>query len=167
MLTVLHARDPVWNDAAQTSLNLWVTFEETAQTLGEIPFTASPADNEDYGRELFARAVALEFGPIAEPTTPALAQAAVLNRTRLSALATATISTLQPALDTLQDAVRLSLATEEETASLPFKQAELDAWRSYRVYLSRVETQPGYPAIIEWPLAPTVPFSPDAESDPD
>jgi hypothetical protein len=166
MLTVLNARDPVWNDAAQTSLNLWVTFEETAETLGEMPFTASPADNEAYGRELFERAVALEFGPIAEPSTPALAQAAVLNRARLSALATATITALQTALETLQDAVRLNLATAAEADSLPLKQAELDAWRTYRVYLSRIETQPGYPASIEWPLAPAVPFSLDAEPAP-
>lgn len=163
MLTVLNARDPVWNDAAQTSLNLWVTFEETAQTLGEMPFTASPADNEEYGRDLFARAVALEFGPIAAPSEPALAQAAELNRARLSAQATGTINALQPAFDTLQDAVRLNLATSEETASLPLKQAELDAWRSYRVYLSRIETQAGYPTSIEWPPAPAAPFSLDAE----
>lgn len=163
MLTVLNARDPVWNDAAQTSLNLWVTFEATAETLGEIPFTASPADNEDYGRELFARAVALEFGPIAPPSTPALAQAAGLTRARLSALATTTINTLQTALETLQDAVRMSLATAPEADSLPLKQAKLDAWRTYRVYLSRIETQAGYPASIEWPPAPAEPFSLDAE----
>lgn len=165
MLTVLNARNPVWNDAAQTSLNLWVTFEETAETLGEMPFTASPADNEDYGRALFERAVALEFGPISAPPAPALAlaQTAELNRTRLSALATATISTLQTALETLQDAVRLSLATTAEADSLPLKQAELEAWRTYRVYLSRIETQPGYPTSIEWPPAPAVPFSLEAE----
>jgi hypothetical protein len=157
MLTVESAREPSWN-VERTAITLLVVFEEHAATLGAIPFTASPEDSEAYGRELFARAVALEFGPVLEPETPALAQAALLNRGRLSALATSTISTLQPALETLQDAVRLGLATDQEAAALPLKQAELDAWCSYRVYLSRIETQPGYPASIEWPVAPAVPF---------
>lgn len=157
MLTVESASEPSWN-VERTAITLLVVFEEHAATLGAIPFTASPEDSEAYGRELFARAVTLEFGPILEPETPALAQAALLTRARLSALATSTISTLQPALETLLDAVRLNLATEAEAASLPLKQAELDAWCSYRVYLSRIETQAGYPAVIQWPSAPAVPF---------
>lgn len=47
--------------------------------LGIIPFTASPDDPEDYGRELFARAKAGEFGPIADyvdPITPEQRKAA-------------------------------------------------------------------------------------------
>jgi hypothetical protein len=157
MLTVESAREPCWT-VERTAITLQVIFEEHAATLGAIPFTASPEDNEGYGRELFARALALEFGPIEEPSTATLAQAATLTRSRLSAVATATISPLQTAIETLQDAVRLSLSTVEEEASLPLKQDELDAWRRYRVYLSRIETQAGYPASIEWPLAPAVPF---------
>jgi hypothetical protein len=157
MLTVQSAREPRWN-VERSAITLLVVFEQHAATLGAIPFTASPEDSEAYGRELFTRAVALEFGPIEDPSTSTLAQAALLTRARLSALATATISTLQPALDTLQDAVRLSLATAEETASLPLKQAELDAWCSYRVYLSRIDTQPGFPLSVEWPEAPVARF---------
>lgn len=157
MLIVESAREPRWN-VDRTAITLQVIFAEHAATVGEIPFTASPEDNEAHGRELFARAQALEFGPLLEPETPALAQAALLTCARLSAVATATINDQQTALETLQDAVRLYLATEAEAASLPLKQAELDAWCSYRVYLSRIETQPGYPASIEWPPAPAVPF---------
>jgi hypothetical protein len=158
MLTVESASEPRWN-VERTTITLLVVFEEHSATLGAIPFTASPEDNEAYGRELFERALALEFGPILEPEGTALAQAALLTRGRLSAVATATINPLQTALDTLQDAVRLNLATAEEATSLPLKQAELDAWRAYRVYLSRIETQAGYPAAIEWPSAPDVPFA--------
>lgn len=157
MLTVESASAPSWNVDC-TAITLLVVFEEHAATLGAIPFTASPEDSEAYGRELFARAVALEFGPILAPETHALEQAAGLTLSRLSAVATATISTLQVALETLQDAVRLNLSTEEEAAALPLKQAELDAWRSYRVFLSRIEAQPGYPDAIEWPAVPAVPF---------
>lgn len=157
MLTVHSARAPQWNNAERTSLNLRVTFAETAETLGELPFTASPDDCEGYGRELFARAVALEFGPILEPSVPMLEQAALLTRSRLSALATATIAGLQVALDTLQDAQRLGLATETEAASLALKQTQLDAWCAYRVHLSRIDTQPDFPASVDWPMAPAIP----------
>jgi hypothetical protein len=156
MLTVESAREPSWN-VDRTAITLLVVFEEHA-ALGAIPFTASPGDSEAYGRELFTRAVALEFGPILEPETPALVQAALLTRARLSAVATSTINTLQSALDILQDAVRLGLATDQEAAELPLKQAELDAWCTYRVHLSRLEVQPGFPAAIEWPEIPTAPF---------
>ena len=37
---------------------------------GTIPFGADPNDPEPHGRELFARAVAGEFGPIAEYVAP-------------------------------------------------------------------------------------------------
>lgn len=156
MLTVKGARAPRWNNAEHTSLNLQVTFEETAETLGEMPFTASPEDNEAHGRDVFARAVALEFGPILEPSPEVLEGAVLRTRSRLNATATATIGALQAALDTLQDALRLNLATEAEAAALPLKQAELDTWCAYRVYLSRIDTQPGFPTIVEWPPIPAV-----------
>jgi hypothetical protein len=155
MLTVLQAREPRWNDAGHTSLNLLVTFVETAETLGEMPFTASPDDCEVYGRDLFARAVALEFGEVLEPSDVELTRTAALTLAGLTGEATAAVGALQPVLATLQDAVRLSMATEAESAALPAKQAEYDAWCAYRVRLSRVPGQAGYPASIDWPAIPS------------
>ncbi|WP_338919205.1 phage tail assembly chaperone [Pseudomonas silesiensis] len=157
MLTVKSARAPRWNNAEHTSLNLQVTFAETAETLGEMPFTASPEDNEAHGRDLFARAVALEFGPVQEPSSEVVAQATLRTLYRLQAQASATIATQQVALATLQDALRLELATAAEAATLPLKQAQLDAWCAYRVYLSRLDSQPGFPASVEWPAPPVEP----------
>lgn len=154
MFTVIQARYPRWNDAGHTSINLMVTFAESEKTLGEIPFTASPNDCEAYGRELFARAQALEFGELKEPSSGELLRSTLLERSRLSSEATATISALQDALATLQDAVRLDMATEAEAAALPLKQAEYDAWCAYRVLLSRIEDQAGYPASVTWPPLP-------------
>lgn len=51
------------------------------------------------------------------------------------------------AIGPLQDAVDLDDATQEEAASLK-------AWKQYRVKLSRVLGQTGYPLAIEWPAAP-------------
>jgi len=47
----------------------------------------------------------------------------------------------------LQDAVDLDDATDSETTALK-------AWKKYRVALSRVPDQAGYPETIDWPAAP-------------
>lgn len=65
MLTIKTARQPRWTNVENTALDLYVAFEETAETLGEIPFTAVQDDVHGHGCELFARAVAGEFGEIA------------------------------------------------------------------------------------------------------
>jgi hypothetical protein len=66
MLTIEYAKDPAWNNAEHTSVVLTVKFEEFIE---ELPFTANPHDVMHYGVELYNRALAREFGPIA-PYTP-------------------------------------------------------------------------------------------------
>lgn len=51
------------------------------------------------------------------------------------------------AIAPLQDAVDLDDATDAERALLI-------AWKAYRVALSRVDRQAGWPAVVEWPAAP-------------
>ncbi|AXE32241.1 hypothetical protein DK842_21415 [Chromobacterium phragmitis] len=51
------------------------------------------------------------------------------------------------AITPLQDAADLKIATPTELASLT-------AWRRYRVELSRIPEQQGYPLNINWPLRP-------------
>ncbi|WP_176506350.1 tail fiber assembly protein [Pseudomonas urethralis] len=66
--------------------------------------------------------------------------AAQAEAARLRAVADAAIAPLQDAAD-------LDMATDDDKASLT-------AWKRYRVELSRVPSQEGYPANIEWPTAP-------------
>ncbi|MFY3049320.1 tail fiber assembly protein [Achromobacter xylosoxidans] len=47
----------------------------------------------------------------------------------------------------LEDASELDLATDDEVESLR-------QWKAYRIALSRISTQPGYPASIQWPEPP-------------
>ena len=47
----------------------------------------------------------------------------------------------------LQDAVDIGRATNEEVM-------ELALWKGYRVDLSRIEHQEGFPTEIQWPLSP-------------
>ena len=51
------------------------------------------------------------------------------------------------AIAPLQDAVDIDEATEAETSALK-------AWKKYRVLLSRVPEQSGYPDTIDWPAPP-------------
>jgi len=47
----------------------------------------------------------------------------------------------------LQDAVDIARATDDEVARLML-------WKGYRVDLSRIEQQEGFPLDIDWPLSP-------------
>ncbi|YCH19838.1 tail fiber assembly protein [Pseudomonas sp. D1-3] len=69
----------------------------------------------------------------------AFTSASVLERNRLQAEATSRIAPLQ-------DAVEYGEATEAE-------QAELDAWKRYRIALNRVVLN-AYPGPIQWPTPP-------------
>lgn len=51
------------------------------------------------------------------------------------------------AIAPLQDAIDVDDATEAEIALLK-------AWKKYRVALSRLPAMPGYPSVIDWPVAP-------------
>ncbi|WP_052493842.1 MULTISPECIES: tail assembly chaperone [Pseudomonas] len=75
-----------------------------------------------------------------ESARTAFISAAVLERNRLQAEATARIAPLQDAAD-LED------TTEAE-------RVELDAWKRYRIALNRVSLQDSYPKAIQWPSSP-------------
>ena len=73
MLTIESATSPVYMNADGTSIDLQVKFAEFDEVLG---FTATSYDTVPHGVELYNRAVAGEFGPIADyipvpiPTEP-------------------------------------------------------------------------------------------------
>ncbi|OJT50071.1 hypothetical protein [Pseudomonas moraviensis] len=66
-MTYLNAHSPVWGNAEHTIVNLMATFEWLSE---EVSFTATPYDVEEYGRELFQRAIDGDFGVIAEFVPP-------------------------------------------------------------------------------------------------
>ena len=74
------------------------------------------------------------------PTPEQLIAAALADRDNLLATAALRIAPLQ-------DAVDLDSATAEEVSSLKI-------WKQYRIDLSRLSNQPGFPVKIEWPIAP-------------
>lgn len=65
-MSIMTASGPVWANAEHTAINLLIEHEK----YGQLPFTATPDDPEQHGRELFALALAGEFGEIAEYIAP-------------------------------------------------------------------------------------------------
>jgi len=62
MFTLQYAKDPIYDNAENTSIMLIVKWEEFNE---EMPFGANTWDTEAHGRDLYARAKAGEFGPVA------------------------------------------------------------------------------------------------------
>jgi hypothetical protein len=131
--------NPQWANAEHTAITLLLVTEG----LGDIPFTATPDDSTDYGPEIYQRTVDGEFGEIAPyepPTDAALLPAA---RTQLKRL----MQDAGLAVAPLQDAVDLDLATSQQIE-------QLGLWKLYRIELSEVPQQAGWPRTMEWPVKP-------------
>lgn len=67
MITVQYAKDPVYGSADGQNIVLKVKFYEFEE---EMEFGATPFDPMPYGVELYNRALAGEFGPIAPFVPP-------------------------------------------------------------------------------------------------
>jgi hypothetical protein len=67
MLTIQYAKNPAYSSADGQNIYLLVKFYEFAE---EMPFGATPYDPMSYGVELYNRALAGEFGPIAPYVPP-------------------------------------------------------------------------------------------------
>lgn len=66
-MKLLDCSAPRWVDASRTGIACSATFEEVGEPL---LFHAVPDDPEAHGRALWARLIAGEFGPIADPPAP-------------------------------------------------------------------------------------------------
>jgi hypothetical protein len=96
--------------------------------------------------------------PIPEVPPPTPEQILASQSTKLQGLtqlAAAQKSALTNRIGTLNDAIELEMATPEEVAELPVRQAQLLEWKRYAVYLGRVTSQEGWPPDVEWPVQPT------------
>ncbi|WP_407733297.1 tail fiber assembly protein [Pseudomonas citronellolis] len=98
----------------------------------EIPDGVSPEQGWSYADG--------QFTPPPPPSAEQLASAALAQRTSLMEWATREIAPLQ-------DAVDLDEATADEVS-------RLKTLKQYRVSLSRLEQQEGWPASITWPAYP-------------
>lgn len=138
-MNIISAANPQWADAAHTMINLDVDFKE----IGPVPFTASADDVEAHGRDLFTRASAGEFGPIAVYVAPpaAIPSVVTMRQARLALLGAGLLATVDGAVaampGTSGDAARIEwefAATVDRnsplvaslSAALNLSQAQLD-----------------------------------------
>lgn len=107
--TIESAANPKFANTAGTLIELHVKFAEFAEI---HPFGASPNDVEPHGKELYARAMAGEFGPIA----PYVAR--VPTQAEINSKADATVRQLS--LDALPDVIDVltKMATGPDKAVL-------------------------------------------------
>ena len=135
-IIVKGASAPQWANAEKTAINLMVDFDH----LGVVPFLASSDDPEAHGRAIFEDAKAGKYGKLKAYKEDVSAIAVSVNIRVETLLAEAT-TFMAP----LQDAVDIGEATPEE-------EAQLLAYKKYRVALNRVKNQKGYPKSVEWPV---------------
>jgi hypothetical protein len=127
---------PVWANEGHTAINVMVFSEE----YGLIPFTATPDDPMDYGREIYDACINGEHGEIAEYVPPEIDYVAEAERMKAQLMAAA-----EAAITPLKRAVKYGMATDAE------KQL-LEEWEIYTVMLSRVDTS--LAPDNEWPPVP-------------
>lgn len=125
---MIEARSPRFNAFGTIDLEI------NDQVFGWIPFTAAPSDQEDHGREIYARAMAGEYGPVAAyiHSEPTEAEKAAVARIKRDSLLAATDWTQLP---DVPDSTRAK-------------------WASYRQALRDVPEQIGFPSEITWPTSP-------------
>jgi len=130
----MNAHTPQYATPDGSAINLTLEHPD----FGEIPFTASAGDVELMGKDLYARAAAGEFGPVAAYDGPSVEELLtdrmrVERDTRLAQLDALVGNPLRWA----------SFSAESQAALVAYRQALLD-----------VPQQPGFPQEIDWPEMP-------------
>jgi hypothetical protein len=102
---------------------------------GWIPFGADPNDVEPIGAEVFNAAKGSAAPYVAPPEpTPAEIEARLASEAR---------------------AIRNRLLTASDWTQVADAPVDQAAWAAYRQALRDVPSQPGFPATIDWPVAPS------------
>jgi hypothetical protein len=122
-----------WANQEHTFIDCEVDFID----IGTVPFTATPNDTEEHGRDIFKRAKDGEFGVIAEWTPPTTEQLAANARGQRDGLLTEVDSIVGNPL---------------RWAS--FSQAQQTTWANYRQALLDVPQQAGFPNTVNFPNKP-------------
>lgn len=127
-MNLKYAKNPRWVNAEHTAIDCEIEHPQ----YGWIPFTASPDDVEQHGREIFAQlsqGVVADYVPTPAPTTEEIAAAVRAERDRL-------------------------LAATDWTQAADVPQATKDLFAPYRQALRVVPQQSGFPENIDWPVKP-------------
>lgn len=130
----------------------YIQFEDDTQAriTGEFASPQDPETTPFYGEVEEDDARYLEW--LNPPPNYLLINSAKLQA--LTHLAAAQKTALTNRIGTINDAIELEEATEQEIAELPVRKAQLVEWKKYAIYLGRVTTQEGWPPEVVWPQQP-------------
>lgn len=134
-ITVLGASAPAWGNNDKTIINLKVRLSTFPDQ--DLPFTATPDDQSEHGRELFSRAKFGEFGAIAPYVGMTQAEEA---QRQFEIDRAKELASVEKRITMLERIVKLGLADEVEVA-------ELLSLEIYSVALHRA-TGPELPARV-------------------
>lgn len=134
--TYTEVTNPKFKNPEQSQIDLWVKFDHLMDEYPEgVPFCADPTDCMAHGRELYQRALAGDFGPVAAYTPPPplpLEEQEIVVRQQ-----------------------RDTLLTQSDWTQLPDVPEETKAkWAPYRQQLRDVTLQKGFPYNVIWPTEP-------------
>lgn len=138
-ITVTSVSNPVWANAEQTLINCDITVE---QYPGEVlPFTASPEDTAEHGKQIYANAVAGQYGPVGAyvPPPPPPPPTAEQNKAEAERRLKATDWVNQP--DVYDPAITPHLTNR-------------DAFIAYRAAVRGIAVNPTA-GNLDWPTEPT------------
>jgi hypothetical protein len=112
----IQVRNPKYNAAGT------IDMETEHPAFGWIPFTASPDDSEQHGRELYAQAVAGDFGPVAPyvalpPAPPAILTSVTMRQARLALLGAGLLDQVNAAITDPAAQIEWEYATTVERNS--------------------------------------------------
>lgn len=133
MIEVEWARDPYFPTESWDRVNLTVKFTHLDEA---VMFTADSGDSMAHGGEIHARALAGEYGEVAEFIPPTPAEVAARDN---------------PPLRTSKMAEAVDRATHWDMMGDATQAA---SWRSYYRELYVLEQAPEWPLVEQWPAAP-------------
>lgn len=126
-------KNPKFSNAESTAIDVTMTHED----YGAIPFTATEYDVEEMGRDIYAAAMAGEFGEIAPYEPPVFAMPAATQAQKDALLKKA-----GGEIDALRDVVKYAKPKQADQYS-----ARLEEWERYRaaVYTATPEDAANIP----------------------
>ena len=109
----MQVKNPSYNSVGTIDLEI------EHPTYGWIPFTASPADTEPLGKELYAKAISGDYGAIQpyvepEPLPPAIPTVVTMRQARLALLQAGLLSLVQSAIASMESPAKEAAEIEWE-----------------------------------------------------
>lgn len=145
-------RNLQWANRAQSVINCEVDFDDLVEEF--VPFSASATDMYEHTKDIFTRAIAGDFGQIAEYVPPA----DIIGTDAIQGIRAKRNNKLKSEIDPIvTNPLRwAALTTAQQNAFIDYRQALLDITTSYPnpSYVWNESTQEYDEAGIVWPIVP-------------